>query len=66
MDRALDSKSEGLGFNFSAGHVVEVLGKLCIPHCLGLPSHNGYMVHRSKVGSIVVEYCVPTARGGKV
>ena len=28
-------------------------GKLHIPHCLGPPSCNGYLVHRSKVGSIV-------------
>ena len=32
---------------------VEMPGKLQIPHCLGPPSHNGYLVHRSKVGSIV-------------
>ena len=32
---------------------VEMLGKLRIPHCLGPPSRNGYLVHRSKVGSIV-------------
>ena len=30
----------------------EVLGRLRIPHFLGPPSHNGYLVHRSKVGSI--------------
>ena len=35
------------------GPCVEVLGKLRIPHCLGPPSRNGYLVHRSKVGSIV-------------
>ena len=28
-------------------------GKLRIPHCLGPLSRNGYLVHRSKVGSIV-------------
>ena len=28
-------------------------GKLRIPHCFGLSSRNGYLVHRSKVGSIV-------------
>ena len=42
-DRALDSRSEG----------VEVSGNLCIPHCLGPPSRNGYLVERSKVGSII-------------
>ena len=28
-------------------------GKLRTLHCLGPPSRNGYLVHRSKVGSIV-------------
>ena len=51
--RALDSRSEGLGFDSQCWPCVEVSGKLCIPHCLGPPSHNGYLVHRSKVGSIV-------------
>ena len=32
---------------------VEVSDKLCIPQCLRPPSHYGYLVHRSKVGSIV-------------
>ena len=31
----------------------QVLGKLRIPHCLGPPSHNRFLVHRSKVGSVV-------------
>ena len=53
VDRALDSRSEGLGFDSQCWSCVEVLGKLCIPHCLGPPSRNGYLVHRSKVGSIV-------------
>ena len=53
MDRALDSRSEGLGFDSQCWPCVEVSGKLCIPHCLGPPSRNGYLVHRSKVGSIV-------------
>ena len=47
VDRALDSRSEGLGFNPSAGHpdwpCFEVSGKLCIPHYLGPPSCNGYL-----------------------
>ena len=38
----------------------------CIPHPLSPPSRNGYLVHRSKVGSIVAGCCAPTARGGKV
>ena len=52
VDRALDSRS-GLGFDSQCWSCVEVSGKLCIPHCLGPPSHNGYLVHRSKVGPIV-------------
>ena len=53
VDRALDSRSEGLGFDPQCWLCVEVSGKLRIPHCLGPPSRNGYLVHRSKVGSIV-------------
>ena len=53
MDRALDSRSEGLGLDSRCWPCVEVLGKLRIPHCLGPPSRNGYLMHRSKVGSIV-------------
>ena len=53
VDRALDSRSEGLGFDSQCWPCVEVSGKLRIPHCLGPPSRNGYLVHRSKVGSIV-------------
>ena len=53
VDRALDSRSEGLGFDSQCWPCVEVSGTLCIPHCLCPPSRNGYLVHRSKVGSIV-------------
>ena len=53
VDRALESRSEGLGFDSQCWPCVEVSAKLCIPHCLGPPSRNGYLVHRSKVGSIV-------------
>ena len=54
VDRALDSRSGGLGcVNSQCWPCAEVLGKLRIPHCLGPPSRNGYLVHRSKVGSIV-------------
>ena len=64
VDRALDSSSEGLGFDSKCWPCVEVSGKLRIPHCLGPPSHNGYLVHRSKVGSIAAG-CIGTqlARG---
>ena len=57
VDRAVDSRSEGLGFDSQCLPCVEVLGKLRIPHCLGPPSRNGYLVHRSKVGSIAA-HCI--------
>ena len=41
-------------------------GKLCSKPCLGPHSRDGYLVHGSKVGSIVAGCCAPTARGGKV
>ena len=53
VGRAMYSRLEGLGFDSHCWPCVEVLGKLRIPHCLGPPSRNGYLVHRSKVGSIV-------------
>ena len=43
VDGALDSRSEGLGFDSQCWSCVEVLGKL----------RNGYVVHSSKVGLIV-------------
>ena len=51
--RPFDSRSEGLGFDSQCWPCVEGSGKLRIPHCLGPPSHNVYLVHRSKVESIV-------------
>ena len=54
------------GFDSQCWSCVEVLGKLHISHCLGPPSRNGYLVHRSKVGSIVAVCCAPTATAGKV
>ena len=53
VDRALDSRSEGLGFDSQYWPCVEVLDRLHIPHCLGPPSRNGYVVHISKVGSML-------------
>ena len=53
VDKALDSRSEGLGFHSQCWPCVEVSGKVCIPHHIGLPSHNGYLVHRSNIESIV-------------
>ena len=53
VDRALNSRSEGLGFDSQRWPCVQVLGKLRIPHCLGPLSRNGCLVHRSKVRSIV-------------
>ena len=66
VDRALDSRSEGLGFSSKWWSCVEVSGKVRIPHCLGPPGRNGYLVRRSKVGSVVAGCCAPTSRGGKV
>ena len=54
VGRALDSRLEGFGVQFPVLAMCRsVSGKLCIPHCLGLPGRNGHLVHRSKVGSIV-------------
>ena len=62
VDRVLDSRSKGLGFDSQCWPCVEVLGKLRIPHCLGPPSRNGYLVHRSKA-----RWCCPPCQGkGKV
>ena len=66
VDGALDSRSEGLGFDSQCWPCVEESGKLRIPHCLSPPRRNGYLVHRSKVGSTVAGCCAPTARGGRV
>ena len=52
IDKALDSRPEGLGFNSQPWSCIEASGKLHIPHCICLPSHNGCQVHRSKIGSI--------------
>ena len=46
-------RSEGLGFDSQCCLCVEVSGKLCIPHSLSPPGCNGYLVYRSKVGSIL-------------
>ena len=64
VDRALNSRLEGLGFDSQCWPCVEMSGKLRIPHCLGPTSRNGYLVYRSKAGSIVAGCCAPTARGG--
>ena len=66
MDRVLDSRSEGLGFDSQCWPCVEVSGKLRILHCLSPPSHNGYLVHRSKVGSIVAGCIGAHVARGKV
>ena len=63
---ALDSRSGYLGFNSQCWPCVEVSGKLRIPHCLGPPRHNGYLVHRSKVGSIVAGCIGAQLARGKV
>ena len=53
------TRSEGLGFDFQCWLCVQVSGKLRILHSLGPNSYNGYLVHRSEVGSIVAG-CIGT------
>ena len=52
-----------IGFDSQCQPCVEVSGKLRIPHCLDPPNSSGYLVLRSKAGSIVAGCCTPTARG---
>ena len=66
VDRVLDSRSEGLGFNSQHWSRIEVSGKLHIPQCLDPFSRNGYLVHRSEVGSIVAGCCRAHLVNGKV
>ena len=51
MDRVLDSRSEGLGFDSHCCSCVEVLGKLLIPYCLHPSNSDGYKVE-IKVGEL--------------
>ena len=51
VDRVLDLRSEGLGFDSHCWSCVEVSGKLLIPYCLCPPSSNGYLVER-KTGKL--------------
>ena len=46
VDRVLDSRSGGLGFDSHCRSCVEVLGKLLIPYCLCPPNSDGYLVER--------------------
>ena len=46
VDRVLDSRSEGLGFNSHCWLCVEVLGKLLISYCICPPSSDGYLAER--------------------
>ena len=48
VERILDSRSEALGFDSQCWSCVVALRELGIPYCLGTPSSNGYLVHRSK------------------
>ena len=50
-------RSGGVEFDSQHWSSVEVMGKLRIQHSLSSPICNGYLVHRSKVGSIV-ESCI--------
>ena len=45
-ERALDSRSKGLGFDSHCWLCVEVSGKLFIPCCLCPPRNDGYLVER--------------------
>ena len=45
VDRALDSRTEGLGFDSHCWSCVEVLGTLLIPYCLN-PPNNEYLVEQ--------------------
>ena len=66
VDRAVDRRSKGLVFDSQCWSCVEVSGKLRVPHCLGPPSHNGYLVHRYKVGLIVAGFIGTHLVRGKV
>lgn len=48
MVKASAPRARGLGFNSWNWSCVKALGKPWIPHCLGLPSHDGYLVERGK------------------
>ena len=48
-DRALDSRSKGLGFAFHCWSCVEVLGKLVIPYSLCLTSSDEYLDGQQKL-----------------
>ena len=47
VDRALDLRSECLGFDSHCWSCVEVSGKLLIQYCLCQPSSNWYQVERT-------------------
>ena len=46
VDKALDLRSEGLGFDSHCWTYIEVPGKLLSPYCLCPPSSDGYLVER--------------------
>ena len=66
VDRPLYSGSEGLGFDSQYWLCAQVSSKLRIPHCLSPASCNGYVVPRSKVGSIVAGSIGARLAWGKV
>ena len=53
VDRALDSRLDGVGFDSQCWRCVEVSGKFRIPNVRGPPSRKGYLVHTFNVVSIV-------------
>ena len=59
VEWVLNARSQGIGFDCYCWSCVEILGKLPIPHCLGPPSRNGYLVHISMVGSTAAG-CIDT------
>ena len=55
-DRALDSRSEGLGFDLQCWLCVEVLDKLLIQCCLYPASSAGYLAGQNVTGSSCRKY----------
>ena len=66
VNRALDPRSESLGFDSQRWSCVEVSGKLRTLYCLSPPNRNGYLVHRPKVRSIVASCRMANCQGVNV
>ena len=61
VDRALDSRAEGLRFDIQCWPL-RTVSWTSYSTCFGPPSCNGYLMHRSNVISIVAGCSVPAAR----